>query len=432
MNILKKYGILFSALIILAGAVSCAHDPNTEPVEKWYIEFGDPGGKRVFIGETINVSLELRDQLYGSEDKATVEFRILSGGGMLSSFTPDIVNGKLTTVWTLGGDSFKNTLRADLYRQDGFRLTSRDLNAYCFVPGQWNKIVEQPDKGFSYIAADTIAGVTLALSYGNVYRQGGRYYIWEEVTDPLIFEARSVNVDNSGVFYITTWKGDVVKSVDHALTWIKCTRPYPEIPYFVYITVSNDGYIWVGRYDAPSKFSKDGGLTWQLSGDNFPSSYNGNIFRLKNGAIICHGTNKPDKKRLQISFDDGLTWITRETPGYSTNMYVNEKDELFIGTQENGYTFYRTNDLGLTFERLYSVYPKWGTIPDANLVHKWKDMYYIGIPGFGVLKSPDLVHYEKLWETEDIFELFIDHTGTLIARSRNWEGSYYYKPVTIK
>lgn len=430
MNEPKKYRVLLhSVLIFLIMVSSCAHDPNMEPLEKWYVEFLSKGGKRVFAGETINVNLTMRDHLYGSQDAAKVEFGIVSGGGSVSDISPMIVNGKVTTVWTPGSDSFKNILRADIYRHDGFHITSRDLNGYCFVPGRWEKIIEDPDKGFSDMAADTVAGVTLALSSGKVYQQGNRYYIWNELKDPLIIDPRSIDVDPAGIFYITTWNGDVLKSKDHASTWAQCRKPYPEIPYFIYFTVSNDGYLWAGRFDSPSKFSRDGGSTWLPAGENFPSSYNGNIFRLKNGAIVCHGTNKPDKKRLQISWDDGLTWVLRETPGYSTNMYVKENDEIIIGTQDNGYTFYSTADLGLTYQRLHSVYPQWGTSPDNNLVHKSKNIYYIGIPGFGVLESSDLVHYTTLWSSDDIWELFVDHEGTLIVRSRNWQGAYYYRPA---
>lgn len=410
-------------LIIVA---SCSPDPNNEPLEKWYIDFGNTAGKRVFPGETINVSLQLRDHLYGNHDNARVEFGIVRGGGTLSGYSVEASGGRAQTVWTPGGDSFKSILRAELFRNDGKYITSRDLYAYCFVPGEWNKIDEEFEKKFSDLAADTIEKVTLAISGGKVYRRGSRYYLWEELKNPVIAEARTLDIDNAGVFYITTWNGEVVKSTDNAITWTRCTKPFPDIPYYVFFTVSNDGYLWAGRFDAPSKLSKDGGTTWLAAGENIPSAFNDNVFRLRSGAIICHGTKNPDKLRLRISFDDGLTWITRETPGYSTSIYVNENDEIFIGTQESGYAFYKTTDLGLSYERVYSVYPKWGP-PDGKLVYKWNGFYFVGIAGFGVLKSPDLMHFETLWSSDDMRELYMDHEGTFIVRPKELQDAYYYR-----
>ena len=191
------------------------------------------------------------------------------------------------------------------------------------------------------------------------------------------------------------------------------------------MSVANDNYIWVGYHDYPTVYSKDGGTTWQTGSSILSPFLNGNTFRLKNGTLVNHGTNGTSRFRLNISTDDGLTWISRETPGYSTVMYVNENDEIFIGTQENGFTFYQTTDLATTYKKVHSVYPQWGTIMENNIFNRWNSFYYIIVPGFGILKSADLVHYENYWLNSNLNDLFIDHNGVLIAKDWDNKNVYY-------
>jgi hypothetical protein len=187
--------------------------------------------------------------------------------------------------------------------------------------------------------------------------------------------------------------------------------------------VSNDNYIWIYKFDYPTKYSKDGGNTWLTAGSGLSSYGFGDVFRLKNGSLLFHGSNCCSLSR---SDDDGATWTHIATPGLSTKLYVNEKDEIFICTQLSGCWIYKSTDMGATFQSVYGVSPVFGTTMD-NVFNKWKDFYYILIPGFGILKSSDLTHYQIYWLNYDLENLFIDHNGVLIAKDWNLKTVYYRK-----
>jgi len=62
-----------------------------------------------------------------------------------------------------------------------------------------------------------------------------------------------------------------------------------------------------------------------------------------------------------------------------------------------------------------------------NTFNKWGNFYYIIIPGYGILKSSDLIHYEVYWHNTDLRNLFIDYNGVLIAKDWDWKTVYYRK-----
>jgi hypothetical protein len=288
-------------------------------------------------------------------------------------------------------------------------------------------VADTPDGHITDMVADTVDHLTFMISGGALYKQGNRYYIWEKITDALLESPRTIEIDGDRTIYVSTWYGNIVKSTDHGVSWKKCTKPYADNPYYVYMNVANDNYIWVGKFDYPTIYSKDGGTTWQNGSIILSTFLNGNTFRLKNGFLVNHGTNGTSRNRLNISYDNGVTWTARETPGYSTVMYVNEKDEIYIATQENGFTIYQTTDLGLTFKRVHSVYPQWGTTMENNNFIRWNGFYYIIVPGYGILKSADLVNYENYWLNSNLNDLFIDSNGVLIAKDWDWKTVYYRK-----
>jgi hypothetical protein len=399
-----------------------------ELLESYSINFENGSEKRLLPGDKVDVVLRVFNNLNLSVDSVKVVFEIISGGGSLSTLSAYTgSNGKAGTEWAVGNESFKSVLRASIYQSSGKYLTYKDLTATCFVPDTWNEVTDSPDGSITDMIADTINHLTLMVAGGALYRQGDRYFTWEKITDPLLETPRTIEMDMNRIIYVSTWTGNIVKSSDQGVTWKKCTKPYPEDPYYIYMSVANDNSIWAGKFDYPTRFSKDGGITWQNASGILSTFLNGNVFRLKNGALVSHGTNGTSRNRLNISYDDGLTWISRETPGYSTVMYVNEKDEIYIATQENGFTIYQTTDMGLTFKRVHSVYPQWGTTMENNNFIRWNGFYYIIVPGYGILKSADLVNYENYWLNSDLNDLFIDSNGVLIAKDWDWKTVYYRK-----
>jgi photosystem II stability/assembly factor-like uncharacterized protein len=272
------------------------------------------------------------------------------------------------------------------------------------------------------MVADTVNKFTLMIAYGGLYRQGEKYYEWDKIDNPLLNSSGSIKMDSNGIIYITTGSGDIMRSNDHGETWKTCTKPYPDYPYFIYSSVSNDNWIWVFQWDHNTRFSKDGGNTWNDAGSNLSSYGYGNIFRLKDGSLLFHGSNCCSLNR---SFNDGLTWNKIETPGYSIKLFVNDKDEIFIVTQENGITIYKSTDYALTFTSVITVSPDWGTSDNDNIFNKWGNFYYVLIPGWGILKSADLTHYEEYWRNPNLRDLFIDHNGVLVAKDWNMNTVYY-------
>ncbi|HUV01720.1 MAG TPA: sialidase family protein [Bacteroidales bacterium] len=349
-------------------------------------------------------------------------FKVVSGGGSLSqvSVNTDKI-GTATTDWQLGSDSYNQVLRASLYKPSGAYLTSRDLSVNCFRNDAWDAVSSAPDGNITGMVADTVYGVTFMVTVNSVYRQGYRYYIWEEVADLKQKSPRTIEIDGNGVIYVSTWSGEILKSLNHGESWITCTKPYPDHPYYIYMHISNDNNIWVFKFELPTKYSTDGGNTWLTAGSDLSSYGFGDVFRLKNGSLLFHGSNCCSLNR---SDDNGQTWTHITTPGYSTKLYVNAKDEIFICNQDGGFTIFKSTDMGATFTRLYSALPQFGTTMD-NIFNKWDNFYYILVPGYGILKSSDLNQYEVYWLNSEINNLFIDHTGVLIAKDWNYKTVYY-------
>ena len=360
-----------------------------------------------------------RDTAVGSYK---VMFKVVSGGGSLSqvSVNTDKI-GTATTDWQLGSDSYNQVLRASLYKPSGAYLTSRDLSVNCFRNDAWDAVSSAPDGNITGMVADTVYGVTFMVTGNSVYRQGYRYYIWEEVADLKQKSPRTIEIDGNGVIYVSTWSGEILKSLNHGESWITCTKPYPDHPYYIYMHISNDNNIWVFKFELPTKYSTDGGNTWLTAGSDLSSYGFGDVFRLKNGSLLFHGSNCCSLNR---SDDNGQTWTHITTPGYSTKLYVNAKDEIFICNQDGGFTIFKSTDMGATFTRLYSALPQFGTTMD-NIFNKWDNFYYILVPGYGILKSSDLNQYEVYWLNSEINNLFIDHNGVLIAKDWNYKTVYY-------
>ncbi len=407
---------------------SCVPDPSIEFVDYFNFEFETESGIKRQAGESFDVTYKAINLINPSENYVKVTFSVVSGGGYISAgslFTDD--EGKATVNWQLGSVSSEQLLRASVFKATGEYMTSTEYIAYALRENEWDAISCKPDAKISDMITDTVNMVTFMISSGKLYKQGTKYFEWEKVDDENVVSPHIIEIDCNQVIYISTWNGELIKSTDHGESWSKCNKPYPENLYYFYMYVSNDNYIWAGKFDFPTMVSKDGGNTWQNAGDILPSHINEGTFRLKNGILVNHGTKGTSTNRLNISYDDGLTWISRETPGYSTIMYVNENDEIFIGTQDIGFTIYQTTDLGETYTKIHSVFPQWGGSTENNIFIRWRDFYYVIIPGYGILKSDDLIHYENYWRNSELSDLFIDHNGVLIAKHMNYKTVYYRK-----
>lgn len=411
------------SVIFLFFLYSCNPDPSVETLMSYSVRFDNSNEEKFFPGEKVNVVVNAVNNI-NPDEPVRIEFSIIKGEGTISASSAITQDGKATNEWTLGNDSFKSTLRASIYSSSGEYLTYADLTAICFIPDNWIEVTTDPDAHIMDLIADTVNKFTLMVTNNSVYRQGSRYYLWEKINDPLLQSSRTIEIDRNGIIYVSTWNGEVMRSDDHGSSWIRCTKPYTDNPYFINIYICNDNSLWVSKYEFPVKFSKDGGITWQTVSSDLSSQGFGKIFRLKSGELIFHGSNCCS---LNISSDDGLTWKHLQTPGYSTKIFVNENDKIFLATQENGITIYESSDKGMTFNKIHSVHPEWGTTWDNNFYMRWKSFWCVAIPGFGILRTNDLSHYENYWTNTSLLDLFIDHNGVMIVKDWHYNKVYYRK-----
>jgi len=413
---------------MLAGlCISCVkyHDPAYETLDNYSFGFQVMQGQKYKAGDTVGDSIQFYvvHNTGMTGNTATIAFEVLSGGGSLTvTETKTNSNGIAYTGWKLGYDSPLQKIRAKVYDNDGNYLSYTDLFEYGFRKNRWDEISESPDGGIIDMAADTVNNITLMVSGGQVYRQGDEYFDWQVLTVINNLSFSSVEIDRSGIFYLSTWDGSILKSTDGGNTWLTCTKPYPDLSISTNTYVANDNSVWVFAYNYPTKYSYDGGMTWNIAGSNLSQWGYGDIFRMKDGSLLFHGSNCCSLNR---STDNGATWTPVATPGLSIKLYVDDDDNIYIVTQENGLSIYRSSDGGGTFDKVYSIFPQWGTSMQ-NTFNKWHNTYYILIPGYGILKSEDLIHYTVFWANDNLSEMFIDDKGTLIARDHFMHDIYYY------
>jgi hypothetical protein len=423
----------FLLLLLFCLIISCDKypDPSITTLKDYTFSFQTTQGNKYFQGEWVGDSIIFRAYTNQGHlpDSIFVLFDIPLGDGTITVQSAYLDTfGEVVLKWRLGTGSFDQKLRARVYNLSGKYLSSTSLTVYAYRNDGWDPSTSSPDAGISGLVADTVNKVTYMVAFGSLYRQGEKYFLWNVVTDALIVSPKTINMDRNRVIYISTWSGELLKSTDHGLSWNKCTKPYPDRLEYINVYISNDNYVWVYAWDHKTRYSSDGGLSWTdidpISG--ITAQGFGDIFRLKDGSLLYHGGNCCNLNR---SFDNGLTWTKLTTPGYSNKIYVNDKDEIFLCSQIGGITIYKSADYGLTFTSVYSVYPKWSTSME-NTFNKRGGIYYILIPGYGILKTSDLGNaaaYTDFYNNSDLFNLFIDHNGVFIAKTLSTNTVFYYK-----
>ncbi len=417
----------FISVILIALSCERSPDPSIEYLRNYYFSFSENNLKKYLAGDLVSDSIKLIVYNYNAtqKDSVNVIFDVVKGGGTVtqeSDYSGE--KGYALTGWRLGSATFEQKLRARSYDLSGHYLTSAYLIEYGFRKNAWDTCTVAPDSYINSLVSDTVSGVTFMISGGVLYRQGERYFDWNMVSQFSQISSMELHKDSNGVIYVSTSSGDILKSADHGTSWLSCTKPFPDYPYFIYTSVANDNSLWAFEWNHPTKFSKDGGTTWTETGSNLYTFGYGDIFRLKDGSLLFHGSNCCSLNR---SLDDGLTWTKIATPGYSTKVFVSGNDEITLITQENGVSFYRSTDYAATFTKVFNVYPDWGTSRNSNVFTRWKNFYYVLVPGYGILKSPDLIHYSDYWRNSNLNDLFLDNNGVLIAKDWGMSKVYYRK-----
>jgi hypothetical protein len=96
---------------------------------------------------------------------------------------------------------------------------------------------------------------------------------------------------------------------------------------------------------------------------------------------------------------------------------------------------YKSTDYGVSWSFVFSTMPDWIS-SFYNIFNQAGNFYYIKAPGWGILKSSDLVHFDEYWLNKNLRELFIDHNGVLLATYWTWQPPYerkvYYRKNSEK
>jgi hypothetical protein len=423
-----KWTILWIAILFVTVTCNKYPDPEVKLLKNYSFNFSQNQGGRFFAGELVSDSIGFRviNANAPLEVPTKVLFEVVKGGGHVTVTAGNTDgNGYIFTGWTLGSDSFEQILRAESFDISGNFLNSSDLIEYGFRINQWDTLQDPMEYGITGMVADTISKITFMVSSGRLYKQGERYYIWNEVSGEYLTYLRNIYIDRSQVLYLTTGNGDLIKSADHGETWQLCTRPYSQMSYYLNISITRDNYIWASTYNLPTKYSKDSGQTWTELGSEISRHGIGDVFRLSDGSLVLHGA---DCCSLFRSTDEGITWTKIETPGSSNKVFVDDKDEIFVNIQT--FSLFKSTDYGASFQYAYGATPEWGSSIN-NLFYKVKNFYYVLAPGWGILKTTDLTNFEIFWMNRNLRDLFIDHNGVMLGTYWNYQDPYrrivYYR-----
>ena len=427
MQVYSKHNklILFVCLTLLFVLNSCKKypDPLFENLKNYYYtKWGFD--QREFAGNYLKDSIKTyvfeNNAIYSG---AEIHYDIVKGGG---SVDQNIVitdqNGKAGTKWKLGSSSCEQILRTSVYDKSGLFLSAFNFYSKSFRYNSWDTVTTHPEINISHMVADSANQVTLLVAGSTIFKQSSSYFDWNHVESNQLYTVFSIEMDKNGLIYAATWYGELLKSIDHGNSWLSCTMPIPSNPYYYYLQITSDGTVWANTWNFPLRFSKDGGSTWTITGlpvDQQPS----HISRLSDGSILALTFDT----KLWRSTDGGITWINLNTIGNPLYLYVTDSDDVIIITQEDGLSIKRSTDQGDHFTRVYYS-SHYFTSTMWHSIHKKGDTYYIMIQGKGIVTTKDFLYFTNLWNNELIFDLFMDHHGTLIAVEFNRAKAYYYAP----
>ena len=406
-------------VVLLSTIISCNfNDPSIEILANYNFSYYNNNPVAVG-GEYLKDSIYVQVYSYTTPTDVsgfTVEFKIKNGGGTVDKqVVKTKKDGKASTRWKLGTDSFTQIVTARVTDPNGNVFPEAQIVARGLLYNAWNEVNYYPLNQLSDMASDTITHQSWMISASKVYKRGDNFLDWQQVDESKLNGGREIEIDKNGVVYIGTWNGELVKSTDHGLNWIKCTKPIPDNPYFFYLWITNDGDLWATRYDRGLWHSIDGGITWSnplaVTGETF--TMNG-AYRLKNGWLVSMVNFGLLKMEIMKSEDEGKTWnpISTTAPEYPYSVYVTGKDEIIIFTQSIAGIF-KSTDLGKTYRKVFEGSVTFNTSAMQSYVKKFGMDYYIAIPGHGVLQTQDFEKFETLFTEPNIDGLYIDHTGSI-------------------
>ncbi|MCX6153709.1 MAG: hypothetical protein NT007_06085 [Candidatus Kapabacteria bacterium] len=180
---------------------------------------------------------------------------------------------------------------------------------------------------------------------------------WDEINSPkdsIIIICMTFNKSND-IFIGYAGHAGISKSSKNGISW---DRLLDWVPYNLFI--AKNGFIFVSGYNYQSRSgvsrSKDGGKTWDYSGDSAPDDSTGilqwlnptNFLELSNGMIV---TGSNTGHQIYYSTNYGDTWYARGCWDYSwpKGIAFNNFGELFAVSSKD-YAIQKSIDTGKTWK----------------------------------------------------------------------------------
>ena len=414
---------LILGILFLGFLTSCSKFPDTsiEVIDDISL-YAYGSNQKAMAGQFLKDSIAL--QINGQKMEMTglrVEFNILSGGGELTKPVTILDQfGMAYTHWKTGFESNRQIVKASVYDLNGNFLCSTIFTSYAFRPNVWDTVYGQPEANMWDLAADTINNLTFMTSCGLLYKQSERYYNWEVVNPNQFGSVNYVKIDSHGYLYVSNSSGDVYISKDKGNNWNQCTRPFPGNNNYIFLCVSNNNWVWVSTADKKLVCSKDQGLTWADASAGLSGGDDlGEIFQHPDGTLFF----RTRSARLYKSTDEGKSWspiaFLNNTIQYGANaLYMTTNGDLLVYSLYYDHRILKSTDKGEHFTQIYTASSN-TAISELNFFNYYKGTFYMLIPGKGIVRTKDLIHFEDYWNITELWTLFIDHNGVLMARGNN-------------
>jgi len=416
------------------GSCSDPGDPEIEVLEDY--TFSTRGEKqRALSGSLLGDSVGLYISglhTSGGENptRLQVYFEVKSGGGTVD---PQEVTSNhrsmALTRWQTGVSSTLQELEAQVYRENGEFLKSIPIQSYALQQGRWDTLYGGQDLQMTDMATDPDGDTTFFTTHSGLFAGGKQYFQWLQNTMPEAYNARGIECDPQGHFYMTNIRGELFKSTNSGADWQEVTEPAPGYENLMDLHITSNGYIWITPWygELGLRCSRDGGQTWSIDTTGLHSDDRiKGIYRLPDGRFLLHTWNKA----IYQSSDDGHTWEPFPSPDNPYHLFVTEQGDVIVFRPESrsgewGYSAYRSHGSeGEPFTHIHH-FPARG-ISTGVKIYSYNGVYYLGIPYSGVYTTAGFENFDQFAHIPDLFELYMSGRGVLIGTPFQRQKIYYY------
>ncbi|MFA9388818.1 MAG: WD40/YVTN/BNR-like repeat-containing protein [Prolixibacteraceae bacterium] len=375
-----------------------------------------------YLSDSVGLQIDMQSIIFNGNNNFVVTIDEINGGGSVDQSVFEVnADGKVMTNWKLGSESNTQSLNLVLSDANGNYLTSAQINATSYLFGEWNRIESGFLTGISDMVSDTIDHRSLMISGGKIFRSGENFYSWEASVNSSNPGILALELNSNHVLFGITGNDKLFKSNDWGQSWEYVNDLMNNIYEF---TITSDNYLWISSWQHGVLCSKDNGLNWQQSESGLPNEERlGRIYRLNNSSHIALAVN--NLKILQ-TFDDGITWTPLNTPQYSLACFVTNKNEIIALNQDNGYSVYKSQNYGQTYELVQAIPTEYGSWPITHTFANFGNTYYVLPPGGGLWKTSNFESsdFHKIGDFTEQRFIFIDHRGTLYANGHSSVATY--------